>query len=174
MFHTEHCITIDAPVQTVYEVLADVEGYSNLFPPTQSVTMLEQGPDYQIAKLVVEVSGQIQSWITRRDLDRERGIIRYRQLETAPLVQYMGGEWRCFPFGKEQTQLVITHDFAPREAVDGLVLGKYTSEQVEEMLCGAVERNSATDLAAVKQEAERRASQINASNSDRQHSSSQS
>jgi ribosome-associated toxin RatA of RatAB toxin-antitoxin module len=164
MFHTEHCITVDAPVQIVYEVLADVEGYANLFPPTQSVTMLEQGPDYQIAKLVVEVSGKIQSWITRRDLDRERGIIRYRQLETAPLVEYMGGEWRCFTLGKGQTQLVITHDFAPRKATDGLVLGQYTSEQVEEMLCGAVERNSVADLAAVKQESERRASQISVSN----------
>jgi hypothetical protein len=86
----------------------------------------------------------------------------------------MGGEWRCFPLGKGQTQLVITHDFAPRKAVDGLVLGQYTSEQVEEMLCGAVERNSVADLAAVKQEAEGRGSQTNASNSHLQHSSSQS
>jgi aromatase len=162
MFHTEHCITIDAPVRDVYDVLENVEGYAGLFPPTQSVTLLEQGTNhqginYQIAQLVVEVSGQIQTWTTRRDLDKALGIIRYRQLQTAPLVDYMGGEWRCFPFGEEQTQLVLTHDFAPRSSKDGLVLGQYTSEQVEQMLRGAVERNSAADLAAVKQEAERRA-----------------
>ena len=174
MFHTDHCITSDAPVQIVYEVLADIEGYANLFPPTQSVTLLEQGPNYQIAKLVVDVNGQIQSWTTRRDLYSERGIIRYHQRETATLVHYMGGEWRCFPYGKEQTQLVLIHDFAPREAVDGLVLGQYTSEKVAEMVHAAVERNSVADLNAVKQEAERRASQVNASNSHIQHGGSQS
>jgi ribosome-associated toxin RatA of RatAB toxin-antitoxin module len=162
MFHTEHCITIDAPVQCVYDVLADVEGYAKLFPPTQSVTLLEEGPDYQIAELVVEVSGKIQSWTTRRDLDVAQGIIRYRQLKTAPLLDYMGGEWRCFAFKEEQTQLVITHDFAPRTAVDGLVLGQYTPEQAEEMVRGAVERNSTADLDAVKQEAERRVQQTRA------------
>ncbi|MBV9689291.1 MAG: aromatase/cyclase [Ktedonobacteraceae bacterium] len=155
MFHTEHCVTIDAPIQYVYDVLADVEGYAKLFPPTQAVTLLEVGPDYQIAKLVVEVSGQIQSWTTRRDLDVVHRIIRYQQLQTAPLLDHMGGEWRCFQLRGEQTQLVITHDFAVRTAVNGLVLGQYTPEQAEEMVRGAVERNSAADLDAVKKEAER-------------------
>lgn len=157
MFHTEHCVTVDASIEQVYEVLADVEGYANLFPPTQSVTMIEQGPDYQIAKLVVEVSGQLQSWTTRRDLDAKHKIIHYQQLETAPLMDAMGGEWRCFSLRGEQTQLVITHDFAPRSPVDGMVLGRFTPEEVEKLVCGAVEHNSVADLNAVKEEAERRA-----------------
>jgi acyl carrier protein len=164
MFHTEHCVTVDAPIDVVYSVLADVEGYANLFPPTQSVTLLEQGPDYQIARLVVDVSGQIQSWTTRRDLDVAQKIIRYRQLQTAPLMEHMGGEWRCFPLREHQTQLVITHDFAPRKAEDGLVLGKYTSEEAQEIVQQAVERNSVADLAAVKQEAERRVRQTSVDN----------
>lgn len=160
MFHTEHCVTIDAPVQVVYDVLADVEGYANLFPPTQAVTMIEQGHDYQIAKLVVNVGGALQSWTTRRDLDTRYHIIRYHQLQTAPLMEAMGGEWRCFPLRGEQTQLVITHDFAPRTAVDGLILGQFTSEQAEKMVREAVEHNSVADLSAVKQESERRATQV--------------
>jgi ribosome-associated toxin RatA of RatAB toxin-antitoxin module len=163
MFHTEHCVTIEAPVEQVYEVLANVVGYANLFPPTQEVTMLEEGLGYQIARLVVEVSGQIQSWTTRRDLDATHKIIHYQQLQTAPLMDAMGGEWRCFPLREKQTQLVITHDFAPRSAVDGLVLGKYTPEEVEKMVRGAVEHNSVADLDAVKQESERRAVHTNAS-----------
>ncbi|GCE49780.1 aromatase [Thermosporothrix hazakensis] len=166
MFHTEHCVTIDAPVEVVYNVLADVEGYAKLFPPTQEVIMLEEGADYQIAKLVVDVSGQIQSWTTRRDLDASNRIIRYQQIQTAPLMEQMGGEWRCFPLREKQTQLVLTHDFAPRAAVDGLVLGKYTPEQAEAMVRGAVEHNSVADLAAVKQEAERRFQRVTAVSGD--------
>jgi ribosome-associated toxin RatA of RatAB toxin-antitoxin module len=161
MFHTEHCTTVEAPVELVYEVLADIEGYAKIFPPTHSVTMLEHGPDYQIAKLVVKVGDQLQSWTSRRDLDAARHIIRYRQLQTAPLMEFMGGEWRCFLIGEKQTQLVLTHDFALRKAVDGLLLGQYTTEQAEKIVYDAVEHNSIADLAAVKQESERRFVPVN-------------
>ena len=158
MQHTEHAITIAAPQPIVWQVLADIEGYANLFPPTQSATLLEQGDNYQIAELVVDVSGQVQSWTTRRDLDPELGVIAYRQLQTAPLVEYMGGQWRAFPFGPDRTQLVLTHDFAARqESQDGKVAGQYTHAEACDLLAAAVERNSVADLAAVRDESERRA-----------------
>jgi ribosome-associated toxin RatA of RatAB toxin-antitoxin module len=159
MEHTEHTITIDAPQQIVWEVLADIEGYADLFPPTQSATILEEGDGYQIAKLVVDVSGQVQSWTTRRELNAELGVISYRQLQTAPLVEYMGGEWRALPFGPGRTQLVLTHDFAARqEDENGKVAEKYTHAEAHELLSAAVERNSVADLAAVRDESERRVS----------------
>lgn len=161
MFHIERCTTIDAPVELVYEVLADIEGYTKLFPHTQSVTILEHGSDYQIAKVVVKMGDLLQSWTSRRDLDAAQHIIRYRQLQTAPLIESMGGEWRCFSIGEKQTQLVLTHDFALRKAVDGLLLGQYTTEQAEKIVCDAVEHNSVADLVAVKQESERRFVPVN-------------
>ena len=158
MHHTEHAITIDAPLDEVYDVLADVEGYARLFPPTQSVEILEQGDGYQIARLVVDVSGEIQSWVTRRDLDADRKVIAYRQLETAALVGHMGGEWRAYELDERRTQLVLTHDFVARDAGDdGKVAGRFTPDEAAELLQAAVERNSHDDLAAVKGEAERRA-----------------
>ena len=158
MHHTEHAITIDAPLDEVYDVLADVEGYARLFPPTQAVEILEQGPGYQIARLVVDVAGEIQSWVTRRDLDPERKVIAYRQLETAALVGHMGGEWRAYALDERRTQLVLTHDFVARDPEnDGKVAGRFTPEEADGLLRAAVERNSHDDLAAVKDEAERRA-----------------
>jgi len=163
MFHTEHCVTIDAPIQLVYDVLADVEGYATLFPYTQAVTLLESSPDYQIARFQVDVSGKVQSWTSRRDLDNTHRIIYYKQLQTAPLVESMGGEWRCYSLRETQTQLVITHDFAVRAAVDGLVAGQFTPEKAEEMLRSAVERNSTTELEVLKQEIGKRALALAAS-----------
>jgi aromatase len=152
MFHTEHTVTVEAPADVVYAVLADVEGYADLFPPTESVTMLEETEAYQIARLVVDVSGQVQSWVTRRDLDRERRTISYRQLENAAMVESMGGEWRALPLDDQHTQLVITHDFAARttEAVP-------SQKKATELLRTAVENNSHADLDAVRKEAEKRA-----------------
>jgi ribosome-associated toxin RatA of RatAB toxin-antitoxin module len=151
MDHTEHTVTVQASADVVYDVLADVEGYAKLFPPTESVTMVEESGTHQIARLVVDVSGQRQAWVSRRDLDPQRRVIAYRQLENAPMVAYMGGEWRALPLGENQTQLVITHDFAARStsAIPSL-------DQATELLRAAVERNSHADLAAVRQEAEQR------------------
>jgi aromatase len=151
MYHTEHTVTVEADPDDVYAVLADVEGYADLFPPTESVTMMEESDTHQIARLVVDVSGQRQSWVTRRDLDRERRTISYRQLETASMVESMGGEWRALPLAKNRTQLVLTHDFAarPNDKVP-------TLEQATELLKAAVERNSHADLAAVQRESEKR------------------
>jgi aromatase len=151
MFHTEHTVTVEAPADVVYAVLADVEGYANLFPPTESATILEETETYQIARLVVDVSGQLQSWVTRRDLDREHRTIAYRQLENAAMIEYMGGEWRALPLDDKRTQLVITHDFAarPTEAVP-------SQEKATELLRAAVDNNSHADLDAVRKEAEKR------------------
>lgn len=151
LFHTEHTVTVEANADVVYAVLADIENYANLFPPTEASTMLEETETYQIARLVVDVSGQRQSWVTRRDLDRVHRTIAYRQLENAPMIEFMGGEWRALPVGENRTQLVITHDFAarPTDAVP-------SQEQASALLQGAVDRNSHADLDAVRKEAERR------------------
>ncbi|MEV6823632.1 aromatase/cyclase [Amycolatopsis sp. NPDC051102] len=155
MFHTEHTVTVEAPADVVFAVLADIEGYANLFPPTRESTLLEESETHQIARLVVDVSGQVQSWVTRRDIDREHRVIAYRQLENAPMIEFMGGEWRALPLDEERTQLVITHDFAarPTEAVP-------SQEKATELLRAAVDRNSDADLDAVRKESERRAQAV--------------
>jgi ribosome-associated toxin RatA of RatAB toxin-antitoxin module len=155
MFHTEHTVTVEAGADVVYAVLVDIEGYAKLFPPTESATILEESDTHQIARLVVDVSGQIQSWVTRRDLDREHRTIAYRQLENAPMVQYMGGEWRALPLDEKRTQLVITHDFAARPTAQ-----VPSQEKATELLRNAVENNSHADLDAVRKEAERRAQAV--------------
>jgi acyl carrier protein len=154
LHHTEHAISIEASVDRVYGILADLKGYERLFPPTQSVEILDEGSGYQVGRLVVDVGGRLQSWVTRRELDAQRALIRYHQIETAPLIGHMSGEWRCYPLGASSTQLVLTHDFVVREPLNGRVAG-LPVEQAEEALSGAVERNSHVDLAAVKAEAER-------------------
>ncbi|GAA1288072.1 aromatase/cyclase [Saccharothrix xinjiangensis] len=155
--HTEHTLTIDAPAEVVWEVLVDVEGYARIFPPTHESRILESSPAHQVVRLVVDVSGQRQSWVSRRDIDAERRVIAYRQLEHAPLIGYMGGEWRALAIDARTTQLVLTHDFQPAEPVDGRVAGRFTYAEAERLLSDAVERNSVDDMAAVRDEAERRA-----------------
>ncbi|WP_405937245.1 aromatase/cyclase [Streptomyces sp. NBC_00726] len=154
MHHTEHTVTVNAPLSTVWDILVDVEGYARIFPPTEEVVMLEESPKHQIARLTVDVNGAVQSWVSRRDIDVDRRVISYRQLENAPMMGHMGGDWRALPIDAHTTQLVLTHDFRPSEPVDGKVAGTYTYEEADEMIKAAVERNSVADLGAVKDQAE--------------------
>ncbi|GGL70701.1 hypothetical protein GCM10010129_12760 [Streptomyces fumigatiscleroticus] len=156
MHHTEHTVTVAAPAAVVWDVLVDVEDYARIFPPTREVRMLEESPRHQIARLTVDVNGEVQSWVSRRDIDADRRVIAYRQLEHAPVMGHMAGEWRALPLDGHTTQLVLTHDFKPREPdADGRVAGKFSYEEADAMIKAAVERNSVADLGAVKQEAER-------------------
>jgi len=66
----------------------------------------------------------------------------------------MGGEWRASAGPGGLTELVLTHDFEVRAAVDGKVAGRFEPEEADRLLCAAVERNSVADLGAVKQAAE--------------------
>ncbi len=156
MRHEEHTVTVAAPIEAVWQILLDVEGYADIFPPTQRVELEEVGDGYQIARLFVEVNGELNSWTSRRDIDAERHVIAYRQLETAPIVGRMGGEWRAFVLTGDRTQLVLTHDYEVRAPVNGLVAGRYAPTEAERLLRAAVERNSVADLEAVRSEAERR------------------
>ncbi|MET9661219.1 aromatase/cyclase [Streptomyces sp. NPDC006510] len=154
LHHAEHTVTVHAPIAVVWDILVDVEGYARIFPPTQDVKILEESPTHQIARLVVDVNGETSSWISRRDIDAGNRIISYRQLEHAPIVGHMGGQWRALPLGEDTTQLVLTHEFRARDAVDGKVAGKLTPQEADTMLRAAVERNSVADLGAVKKTAE--------------------
>ncbi|HYN72921.1 MAG TPA: aromatase/cyclase [Nakamurella sp.] len=154
MHHEEHSVTVNAPIDVVWRVLLDVESYADIFPPTQRVDLLEEGDNYQIARLFVLVNGELNSWTSRRDIDADRQVIAYRQLETAPIVGSMGGEWRASAGPDGLTELVLTHDFEVRAAVDGKVAGRFEPAEADRLLCAAVERNSVADLDAVKQAAE--------------------
>ncbi len=155
MHHAEHAVTVNAPIDTVWAVLLDVARYADIFPPTQQVDLLEESDTHQIARLVVDVNGELASWTSRRDINTDDHIISYRQLDTAPIVGSMGGQWRAFPLPGDATQLVLTHDFRIRTPVNGVVAERFTAEEADELLQSVVERNSVADLAAVKMDAER-------------------
>jgi ribosome-associated toxin RatA of RatAB toxin-antitoxin module len=158
MEHAEHTVTIAASIDTVWDLLVDVEGYARFFPPTEKVEIIEEAENVQIARFFVDLNGSISSWVSRRDLDPVHRVIAYRQVETAPIVASMGGEWRAFPLRDSATQLVLTHDFSPRATPDGTV----SLAEADTMLRAVVERNSVADLGAVKSEAERMVARVSA------------
>ncbi|MEU1259427.1 aromatase/cyclase [Streptomyces chartreusis] len=136
----EHAITVQAPATEVYRLLAEVENWPRLFPPSVYVEYLEREGHQERIRIWATANGEAKSWTSRRDLDPERLRITFRQEVSAPPVAEMSGTWIVEPLGERETRLRLLHSY---RAVDDDPEGL---EWIDE----AVDRNSNEELPGVK------------------------
>ena len=144
---TEHAITVAAPADEVYRLVADVSGWPQVFGPTIHVEVLEEAPEgggEQLLRIWAIANEQVRTWTSRRTLDPAAHTITFRQVVTAAPVASMGGEWRITANSDGTTRVVLLHDY--RAVAD--------DPAAEELIERAVDHNSRAELAALKNTAE--------------------
>ncbi|NLU74339.1 cyclase [Streptomyces sp. HNM0575] len=140
----EHEITVDAPAAAVYRLLAEVENWPRIFPPTIHVDHMERGEDEERIRIWATANGEAKNWTSRRTLDPRKLRITFRQEVSSPPVAAMGGTWIVEPLSGSASRVRLLHDYrAVDDDPDGL---KWIDE--------AVDRNSRTELASLKQNVE--------------------
>ncbi|MFF2045696.1 aromatase/cyclase [Kitasatospora sp. NPDC058170] len=141
--HTTHDIDVDAPADVVYAVIADARAWPRRFGPTLHVEHAELAAGVERLRIWAGANGEVAHWTSRRELDRGRRRIGFRQEVSSPPVASMAGEWqvRERPGG---STLVLTHEFT---AVDD-------DPQGVDWITRATDRNSRTELGNIKQLAE--------------------
>jgi aromatase len=140
----EHEITIGTSADTVYGLIADVTKWPQVFPPTVHVEYIERGDSTERIQIWATANGTAKTWISRRDLDPNRLRIDFRQERSQPPVGGMGGAWIIEPISAEQCRVRLLHDY---RAVDD-------DPQKLAWIDAAVDRNSKSELAALKANAE--------------------
>ncbi|MGW1564416.1 aromatase/cyclase [Streptomyces sp. NPDC002144] len=136
----EHEITAEAPAATVYRLIAEVENWPRIFPPTVYVDHVERGDSQERIRIWATANGEAKSWTSRRTLDPGNRRITFRQEVSAPPVAAMGGTWIIEPLSDTRSRIRLLHDYrAVDDDPDGL---KWIDE--------AVDRNSRSELAALK------------------------
>ncbi|MEU0247471.1 aromatase/cyclase [Streptomyces sp. NPDC006235] len=140
----EHEITVRAAADAVYRLIAEVENWPTLFPPTVHVEHLERGADDERIRIWATANGRPKTWTSRRTLDDDRLRIGFRQEVSAPPVAAMGGAWLVEPAGAGECRVRLLHDY---RAVDDDPAHLAWIDQ-------AVDRNSRAELAALKANAE--------------------
>jgi aromatase len=138
--HTEHRITVQAPVRSVYEVIADVTGWPAIFTPTVHAERLEFDGTEERIRLWATANGEVKTWISRRVLDPERLRVEFRQEVSQSPVAAMGGAWIFEQRPDGGTDVLLTHDYTAVSDVP----------DAEEWIAKAVDRNSTVELAALK------------------------
>ncbi|MDG4765852.1 aromatase/cyclase [Solwaraspora sp. WMMD406] len=141
----EHDISVDAPAETVYRLIAEVENWPRIFPPTIYVDHLERGEKEERIRIWATANGQPKSWTSRRLLDPGNLQIDFRQEVSAPPVAAMGGSWLIEPISATTSRVRLRHDY---RAIDDDPAGlKWIDD--------AVDRNSRSELSALKSNIER-------------------
>jgi len=136
----EHKITIATPAAAVYRLIAEVQNWPRIFPPTIYVDHLERGDRAERIRIWATANGTAKNWTSRRVLDPDNLRIEFRQEVSAPPVAEMGGTWLIEPLGPAECLVRLLHDYrAVDDDPDGLAW-------IDE----AVDRNSRSELAALK------------------------
>lgn len=146
----EHRITVSAPAGEVYRLISDVTEWPRLFPPTVHVAYLEQDGGSERIQIWATANDEAKTWTSRRELDPADLRVGFRQEVSQPPVGAMGGTWIVEPTGDGDSLVRLEHDY---RAVDD-------DPDKLAWIDQAVDRNSETELAALKAAVERDASDL--------------
>ena len=148
--HVEHEITIAAPAKDVYQLVADVQNWPQLFAPTVHVEHEARDERSELIRIWATANGTAKTWTSRRELDPAALRIDFRQQVSQPPVGGMGGAWLVEPVSDETSRVRLLHDYHP--ATDDPADLAWIEQ--------AVDRNSHVELAALKDNAEAAASDL--------------
>ncbi|MFD3540780.1 aromatase/cyclase [Streptomyces sp. NPDC058662] len=140
----EHRIVVEASPRTVFGLIADVEAWPRVFPPTVHVDVLERSAGEERIRIWATANDAVKTWTSRRVLDPEGLRVSFRQEVSQPPVAAMGGEWIIEPLSDSRTLVRLTHDF---RAVDD-------DPQGVEWITRAIDRNSDAELDALRRAAQ--------------------
>ncbi|MFE2099107.1 MULTISPECIES: aromatase/cyclase [unclassified Streptomyces] len=141
----EHEITVRAPAAEVYRLIAEVENWPRIFPPSVYVDHVERGETEERIRIWATANGTAKNWTSRRTLDPAALRIVFRQEVPAPPVAAMGGTWIIEPLSGEESRIRLLHDY--RAVGDDPENLRWIDE--------AVDRNSRSELASLKENIER-------------------
>ncbi|MGP4087151.1 aromatase/cyclase [Streptomyces sp. KR55] len=136
----EHEITVSAPANAVYRLIAEVENWPRIFPPTIHVDHVEKNDRTERIRIWATANGEPKNWTSRRTLDPDQLRIGFRQEVSAPPVASMGGTWVIEPLSGSTSRVRLLHDY--RAVDDDPESLKWIDE--------AVDRNSRSELAALQ------------------------
>jgi aromatase len=139
-----HEIVVSAPADAVYRLIEEVGNWPKLFPPTVHVDQLEKSGARERIRIWATANGEPKTWTSWRTLDPAALRIEFRQEVSQPPVAEMGGTWLIEPLADNECRVRLLHDY------------RAVGDDPEKLawIDRAVDRNSTTELAALKKNAE--------------------
>lgn len=145
--HTEHSITIAAPPEAAYRVIADVLSWPVFFTPTLHTERVGGDEVDERIQIWAFANEEVKTWTSRRHLNPEENRVEFSQEVTQDPVAAMGGQWTVEALSEGKSLATLTHDYT---AVDD-------DPAKLALIDRAVENNSRAELERLQLAAERQA-----------------
>lgn len=129
-----------APAADVYQLISEVRHWPRIFPPTVHVEHLGGDGGQERIQIWATANGEPKTWTSLRTLHPESLRVDFLQEISSPPVDSMSGTWIVEPVSEKESVLRLLHDF---RAVDD-------DPDDLEWIDKAVDRNSRSELAAIK------------------------
>ncbi len=134
---TEHSVTIDAPARVVFDIVADVAAWP---PIVASVIHAEQAPigdaADRVSMWVLRDGEQVHAITTSRELDRDGGVITFRDEQAEAPLADSRGRWTIVADSGDRTTLRLSHEFMLAAGADADT--RVTVEQNDQALVAAL------------------------------------
>ncbi|GAA2774887.1 SRPBCC family protein [Streptomyces showdoensis] len=138
--HTDNSITIEAPLDLVWDITNDIENWPRLFSEYASVDVLSREGDTTTFRLTMhpDDNGKVWSWVSERTVDREARSVRAHRVETGPFA-HMNIRWEYAEL-PDGVRMRWVQDFAmkPDAPVD------------DAWMTDNINRNSRTQMALIR------------------------
>jgi ribosome-associated toxin RatA of RatAB toxin-antitoxin module len=109
--HLENTIVIDASVDIVFRLAAEVERWPDTLPHYRRVRVLERRGNRKLVEMAAHRDGLPVSWTSIQELMPAERRILFRHVRG--ISRGMAVEWRLEPLDGRQTRVSIEHDFSP-------------------------------------------------------------
>ena len=145
--HTENSVTINAPLDLVWEMTNDVANWPDLFTEYATAEILEQNGNTVRFRLSMhpDENGKVWSWVSERTADPETHTVKAHRVETGPF-EYMNIQWFYEPVeGGTYMRWVQDFQMKPDAPVD------------DAWMEANINRNTPIQMQAIKEKVEQRA-----------------
>jgi aromatase len=139
-----HHVAVDAPAREVFDLLADVEGWPTIFPPSVHVVRLERQGQHERIQIWAVANDTPKTWTSVRQVAPAEGRIDFRQEVSAAPVATMGGSWIVEPDDEHSCRVALHHDYSAVDDDPGAL----------DWIDRAVDSNSRAELEALRRRAE--------------------
>ncbi|MEU2827980.1 SRPBCC family protein [Streptomyces lavendulae] len=111
--HTDNEITVNAPVDVVWDVTNDLPNWPELFSEYASIEILEKAGNTTRFRLAMhpDENGVVWSWVSERTVDRAGLTVKARRVETGPFA-HMDIHWEYGEAPGGGTRMRWVQDFA--------------------------------------------------------------
>ncbi|HEX2312898.1 MAG TPA: aromatase/cyclase [Thermomonospora sp.] len=107
----EHDITVAAPAQAVFRLIADVENWPQIFGPTVHAERVAEGDGWERIRLWATANGTAKTWESRRELDPAALRVGFRQERSQPPVGGMSGSWEIEAIAADRCWVRLHHAY---------------------------------------------------------------